>query len=65
MGTSGVFVAPSKSGKYFFAYSGLSEGGSHALVELQVKTDAADWTKVGQAHAQAGHHTYTLIQATL
>jgi hypothetical protein len=27
-----------------------------------VKTDAADWTKVGQA--QAGHHTFTL-QATL
>ena len=62
MSTSGLFVAP-KPGKYFFAYSGLSEGGSHARVDLQVKTDAADWTKVGQALGQAGYNTYTL-QAT-
>nr|CAH0100531.1 unnamed protein product [Daphnia galeata] len=63
MNTSGVFVVP-KSGKYFFAYSGLSEGGIHARVDLQVKTDAADWTKVGQAYGQAGYNTFSL-QATL
>ena len=62
MSTSGIFVAPN-SGKYFFAYSGISEGSTFARVELQVKTDTADWTKVGQAHAQTGHETYTL-QAT-
>ena len=56
-------VAP-KSGKYFFAYSGLSEGGIHARVDLQVKTDAADWTKVEQALGQAGYNTFSL-QATL
>nr|CAH0107707.1 unnamed protein product [Daphnia galeata] len=37
--------------------AGLSEGGSHARVEIQVKTDTAHWTKVGQAHAQAGYQT--------
>ena len=36
MSTSGLFVAP-KFGKYFFAYSGLSEGSSPARVELQLK----------------------------
>jgi hypothetical protein len=62
MSTSGLFVAP-KFGKYFFAYSGLSEGSSPARVELQVKTDTADWTKVGHAYGGTGHQTYSL-QAT-
>jgi hypothetical protein len=63
MSTSGLFVSP-KSGKYFFAYSGISEHHSYARVELQVKTsETANWTKVGQAHGQSGHETYTL-QAT-
>jgi hypothetical protein len=63
MSASGLFVAP-KSGKYFFTYSGISEGGSHARVELQMKTDTADWTRVGQAFANTGHQTFSL-QATL
>ena len=63
MSTSGIFVAP-KSGKYFFAYSGLSEGSIHANVELQMKTDTADWTRVGLAHGEPGKQTFSL-QATL
>ena len=63
MSTSGVFVAP-KSGKYFFAYSGISDGGTHVRVELHVKTDTADWKKVGQAFGQAGYQTFSL-QATI
>jgi hypothetical protein len=45
MSTSGVFIAP-KSGKYFFSYSGISEVNAVARVELQIKTDTADWTRV-------------------
>jgi hypothetical protein len=56
MSTSGLFVAP-KFGKYFFAYSGLSEGSSPARVELQLKTNTADWTKVGHAYGGTGHQT--------
>ncbi len=63
MSTAGIFVVP-KSGKYFFTYSGISEGGSHARVDLQVKTDTADWTRVGQAFGHQGHQTFSL-QATL
>jgi hypothetical protein len=63
MSTSGIFTAP-KSGKYYFTCSGLSEHNVHVRVELQVKTDTADWTRVGQgftAHAHAGY----LVQTTL
>jgi hypothetical protein len=63
MNTSGLFVAPI-SGKYFFAYSGLSEQNVEARVELQVKTDTADWTKVGQALGSGSYQTFSL-QATL
>jgi hypothetical protein len=63
MNTSGIFVA-TKSGKYFFAYSGLSEGSRNARVDLQVKTETVDWTRVGQALGSAGHQTYSL-QATI
>ena len=63
MSTSGIFLAP-KSGKYFFAYSGLSEGSIHANVELQMKTDTVDWTRVGLAHGEPGKQTFSL-QATL
>ena len=62
MSTSKLFVAP-KFGKYFFAYSGVSEGSSPARVELQLKTNTADWTKVGHAYGGTGHQTYSL-QAT-
>ena len=54
MSTSGVFIAP-KSGKYFFSYSGISEVNAVARVELQIKTDTADWTRVGLAY---GHQVY-------
>jgi hypothetical protein len=63
MGTYGVFVAPI-SGKYFFSYSGISESGRTVRVEMQVKTDKADWTRVGQAYGTSGYETFSL-QATL
>jgi hypothetical protein len=63
MSTSGIFVAP-KSGKYFFTYSGISEYTVTVKVDLQVKTDTADWKKVGTAHGQAVYETFSL-QATL
>ena len=63
MSTSGLFVAP-KPGKYFFTFSGISEQNFEARADLQVKTDTADWTKVGQALGQAGYNTFSL-QATL
>ncbi|EFX72320.1 hypothetical protein DAPPUDRAFT_254478 [Daphnia pulex] len=48
MRLSGIFVAP-KSGKYFFSFLGISEGHKESRVELQVKTEIADWSKVGDA----------------
>ena len=63
MSTSGVFIAP-KSGKYFFSYSGISEVNAVARVELQIKTDTADWTRVWQAYGHQVFQTYSL-QATL
>ena len=63
MNLSGVFIAP-KSGKYFFSYSGISEGNTNARVELQIKNDTVDWTRVGQAFGNTGHQTFSL-QATL
>jgi hypothetical protein len=59
MSTSGVFVAP-KSGKYYFAYSGISEDNAHARVELQVKTATADWSSVGQAWGEMGINAFSL-----
>jgi hypothetical protein len=59
MNTSGIFVAP-KTGKYLFAYSGLSEVKSVARVELQVKTDTKDWSRVGQAWGGLEVQTFSL-----
>ncbi len=63
MNTSGIFVAP-KPGKYLFAYSGISMHNANARVELQVKTDTKDWSRVGQAWGE--HHAQTFsLQTTL
>ena len=65
MSTSGLFVAP-KPGKYFFTFSGISEQNFEARADLQVKTDTADWTKVGQALGSGGGSFQTFsLQATL
>jgi hypothetical protein len=58
MSLSGMFVAP-KSGRYFFSFSGISDGNIFARVELQLKTETVDWSKVG-----ALKQTYSL-QSTL
>jgi hypothetical protein len=58
MSLSGIFVAP-KSGRYFFSFSGISDGNIFARVELQLKTETVDWSKVG-----ALKQTYSL-QSTL
>jgi hypothetical protein len=60
---SGIFVAP-KPGKYFFSFSGISEGNAVARVELQVKTATADWSRIGAAWSALGHQTFSL-QSTL
>ncbi len=63
MSLSGIFEAP-KPGKYFFSFSGISEGHKESRVELQVKTETADWSKVGDAWGALHHQTYSL-QSTL
>jgi hypothetical protein len=64
MSTSGIFVAP-KSGKYYYAYSGISETKTIAIVELQVlKSETADWSKVGEGYATPQYQTFSM-QATL
>jgi hypothetical protein len=59
MSTTGTFVAP-KSGKYLFAYSGLSEGNVLARVEMQFKTATVNWTRIGQAFGHTGYQTFSL-----
>jgi hypothetical protein len=56
-----VFILPPK---YFFSYSGISEKNSVARVELQLKTETVDWTRVGQAYGHQVLQTFSL-HATL
>lgn len=63
MTTSGIFVAP-KSGKYYFAYSGISDTATTGRVELQVKTETVDWKRLTQAYGHTVYQTFSL-QATL
>lgn len=60
---SGIFVAP-ESGRYFFSFSGISEGNKVARVELQVKTETVDWSRKGDAWSALRHQTFSL-QSTL
>ncbi len=58
--SNGLFVAP-KSGKYFFAFSGLSGRASSARVEFQMKTgDDKNWIKIGHAYGQWNVNTLTI-----
>ncbi len=60
MSSSGLFVAP-KSGKYFFAFSGLSDRASSARVEFQMKTgDDKNWIKIGHAYGQWNFNTLAI-----
>jgi hypothetical protein len=60
MSSSGLFVAP-KSGKYFFAFSGLSSKDLHVRVEFQMKTGVNwNWIKIGQVFGQKNYQTLTI-----
>ena len=63
MSTSGIFVAP-KSAKYFFTCSGMSDVNSSVRVEMQVKTDTVDWTRITQGNGVGNYQGYS-IQATM
>jgi hypothetical protein len=58
--SSGLFVAP-KSGKYFFAFSGLSAQDINVRVEFQMKTGVnSNWIKIGHAYGGKSYETLTL-----
>ena len=65
MNTSGLFVAP-KTGKYFFILSGMSDVNVAVRVEMQIKTDTVDWTRITQGNGvgTGGYQGYS-IQATV
>ncbi len=57
--SSGLFVAP-KSGKYFFAFTGLSPD-NYVRVEFQMRTGVnANWIKLGQVFGQKNYQTLTI-----
>jgi hypothetical protein len=59
MSSSGLFVAP-KSGKYFFAFTGLSPD-NYVRVEFQMRTGVnSNWIKLGHAFGQKNYQTLTL-----
>lgn len=59
--SSGLFVAP-KSGKYFFAFSGLSPVNNIVRVEFQMKTGQvnSNWITIGHAYGAYDHQTLTI-----
>ena len=65
MNTSGLFVAP-KTGKFFFILSGISDVNAAVRVEIQIKTDTVDWTRVTQGNgiSPGGYQGYA-IEATM
>ncbi|XP_046654273.1 uncharacterized protein LOC124345613 [Daphnia pulicaria] len=57
--SSGLFVAP-RSGKYFFAFTGLSPD-NYVRVEFQMRTGVnSNWIKLGHAFGQKNYQTLTL-----
>jgi hypothetical protein len=57
--SSGLFVAP-RSGKYFFAFTGVSPD-NYVRVEFQMRTGVnANWIKIGHAFGQKNYQTLTL-----
>jgi hypothetical protein len=63
MSLFGIFGAP-EFGRYFFSFSVISEGNKVARVELKVKTETVDWSRIGDAWSALGHQTFSL-QSTL
>ncbi|XP_046448162.1 complement C1q-like protein 3 [Daphnia pulex] len=61
---TGIFVAPTP-GKYYFAFSGISDSGVKARVLLQMmKTGTADWILVGEGYGDTTFKTFSM-HATL
>ncbi len=52
-------MAP-KSGKYLFVYSGISTDDSLARVEMQVKTETEDWSRIGQGWGEYKAETISI-----
>ena len=55
---TGVFVAPTP-GKYYFAYSGISDNGVDVRVLLQVKTVTGDWAGIGEGYGDLSYKTFS------
>jgi hypothetical protein len=61
---TGIFVAPT-SGKYYFAYSGLSDIGTRARVRMQMaNAGTTTWTLVGEGYGDTTFKTFSM-HATL
>ncbi|EFX82173.1 hypothetical protein DAPPUDRAFT_101617 [Daphnia pulex] len=61
---TGIFVAPT-TGKYYFAFSGISDSGVKARVLMQTaKTGTTDWILVGEGYGDTTFKTFS-IHATL
>jgi hypothetical protein len=63
MNTNGIFVAPTP-GKYLFTSSGVSEY-KNVRVELQLKTETVDWTKVTQGIGHGDQIRLIFLEGTL
>jgi hypothetical protein len=60
---TGIFVAPTP-GKYYFAFSGMSDFSVPVRVVLQMKTGTTDWTLVGEGYGDTTFKTFSM-HATL
>ncbi|XP_046640992.1 caprin-2-like isoform X2 [Daphnia pulicaria] len=61
---TGIFVAPT-SGKYYFAYSGLSDAGVRARVRMQMaNAGTTNWKLVGEGYGDPSYKTFSM-HATL
>jgi hypothetical protein len=58
--TTGIFTAP-RTGKYFFAYSGLSDGSTPVRIDFLFRNRrSSDWEKIGQAYGANNYVTFAL-----
>jgi hypothetical protein len=61
---TGIFIAPTP-GKYYFAFSGMSDDRAIAIVDLEMmKTGTTDWIQVGEGFGDTTYKTFS-VHATL